>query len=536
MNLYKSADYVTKIGENSLDFYADERWQKVKKAVAGHSFFHWDLEFPDIFYDEDGKRKKNPGFDVAISNPPYFNLQTVRDSRYKSDLKKEFPDIYTGQNDILYFFYVLGTRILSSGGYLGFITSRYFLEADFAKNLRKYLKDNVELIKIIDFGSKVRIFEDVSINTCIIIYKNIKNEKQDNTVQIIKVKDWREDNINLFNFFNSNSEQNIKNEQIEVFQKPQKQLSEHKWTLQSKEFSLTFRKLETNSKTLGEFNGKDGVCKVFKSLESGLDQIKIGGDSHDVFRVREDTVRKKCLGKEVLRPLIKNGMIRRYTLNYTNEYLVFTTNDTPIDQYPNVKNHLKKFQTHLEERYDFKKGNFKWWRLSNLRNLKSITSKKDKLMVPMIAPENRFIFVNSDDYICTADVYVLILEDDSFNLRYVQGVLNSKLMNMLVKKNSKAVDGSAKTSTGESKRRFSYSVKNISNLPVKKATQQEQEEISDLVKEIDSLHSKLVELQNKDTSKKSKIHEQIKKIDVQIDEAVFRIYGVDSAEIKEILS
>ncbi len=78
MNLYKSADYVTKIGENSLDFYADERWQKVKKAVAGHSFFHWDLEFPDIFYDEDGKRKKNPGFDGVVGNPPYVRQETLK--------------------------------------------------------------------------------------------------------------------------------------------------------------------------------------------------------------------------------------------------------------------------------------------------------------------------------------------------------------------------------------------------------------------------------------------------------------------------
>ena len=64
-------DYVAKIGESSLDFYADERWQQVKKVSQEHSFFHWDLEFPDIFYDESGKRKKNLGFDGVVGNPPW---------------------------------------------------------------------------------------------------------------------------------------------------------------------------------------------------------------------------------------------------------------------------------------------------------------------------------------------------------------------------------------------------------------------------------------------------------------------------------
>ncbi len=68
-------DFVTKIGENSLDFYSDERWQQVKETASEHSFFHWDLEFPDIFYDENGKRKKNPGFDAVVGNPPWEILE-----------------------------------------------------------------------------------------------------------------------------------------------------------------------------------------------------------------------------------------------------------------------------------------------------------------------------------------------------------------------------------------------------------------------------------------------------------------------------
>ena len=51
-------DYRAKVGENSLDFYSDENFQKIKHLSNSIQFFHWELEFPQIFYDEQGNRKK----------------------------------------------------------------------------------------------------------------------------------------------------------------------------------------------------------------------------------------------------------------------------------------------------------------------------------------------------------------------------------------------------------------------------------------------------------------------------------------------
>jgi type I restriction-modification system DNA methylase subunit len=58
----------------------DQEWRKLisKKYVQNaldlrenRHFFHWELEFPEVFYEKDGKRKANPGFDTVIGNPPY---------------------------------------------------------------------------------------------------------------------------------------------------------------------------------------------------------------------------------------------------------------------------------------------------------------------------------------------------------------------------------------------------------------------------------------------------------------------------------
>jgi len=197
---------------------------------------------------------------------------------------------------------------------------------------------------------------------------------------------------------------------------------------------------------------------------------------------------------------------------------------------------LAEFEVQLKDRYDYKKGHFPWWRLSNLRNIDLITSKEDKLFVPMIAPENRFVYIKSDTFICTADVYVMILQDKNFNFRYIQGILNSKLMNYLVKHNSKAVDGAAKTATGETKRRYSYSVKNISNLPIKMASKSVQDEVANLVERIEELYKQLKSLENKNTEAKIRIEEEITLVDNKIDSLVYNIYNVTEDEIISQLS
>ncbi len=46
-------------------------FNKAGKTANEKRFFHWELEFPEIFFDEYGRQKDNPGFDAVIGNPPY---------------------------------------------------------------------------------------------------------------------------------------------------------------------------------------------------------------------------------------------------------------------------------------------------------------------------------------------------------------------------------------------------------------------------------------------------------------------------------
>src|SRR4029079_18719692 len=53
-----------------------ERWLSHTHALAAtHRFFHWPLEFADIFYDESGRVRSAPGFDAVLRSPPWEMLR-----------------------------------------------------------------------------------------------------------------------------------------------------------------------------------------------------------------------------------------------------------------------------------------------------------------------------------------------------------------------------------------------------------------------------------------------------------------------------
>jgi len=47
--------------------------QRAVEIAEEKRFFHWELEFPEVFY-EDSRRRHDPGFDAAVGNPPYLSF------------------------------------------------------------------------------------------------------------------------------------------------------------------------------------------------------------------------------------------------------------------------------------------------------------------------------------------------------------------------------------------------------------------------------------------------------------------------------
>ncbi len=51
---------------------------ETEQVASSGRFFHWTLEFPEVFHDELGSALESPGFDAVIGNPPWEMLRADR--------------------------------------------------------------------------------------------------------------------------------------------------------------------------------------------------------------------------------------------------------------------------------------------------------------------------------------------------------------------------------------------------------------------------------------------------------------------------
>src|SRR3989344_6265292 len=164
VDLDNKAVEITKL---NLLLKAAERFRKLSSELDNHIGWGNSLIDDDAFehpFKWTGDFQEGT-FDVVVGNPPYFNLEMLSDE--ETEFLKKY-ECHAGKSDILYYFYNKGIHLLKEGGILGFITSRYFIEATHARNLRKYILNNCNILRIIDL-SKLEVFKYVGIHTVIII-------------------------------------------------------------------------------------------------------------------------------------------------------------------------------------------------------------------------------------------------------------------------------------------------------------------------------------------------------------------------------
>lgn len=113
-----------------------EREAQVDERVKAIEPFHWELEFPDVFFDRNGEPLSNPGFDAIIGNPPYVSTQGSEKMPYRVAL--EAADGF--HDDLYVHFIVRSFELLRRGGRFGFITSDTFFTLNTKQRVRDLLQ------------------------------------------------------------------------------------------------------------------------------------------------------------------------------------------------------------------------------------------------------------------------------------------------------------------------------------------------------------------------------------------------------------
>lgn len=142
---------------------AETDWfKKASELASVYDFHHWKLEFPEIFYTEEGKVKENSGFDVVVGNPPYVSNWelTEADETIVSSLENLYPDATLGHWDLYVPFCYRATTLTRDSGLHSFITPSSLSTEKYGANLREYFITHCSINKLVNFDSH-RVFSDI---------------------------------------------------------------------------------------------------------------------------------------------------------------------------------------------------------------------------------------------------------------------------------------------------------------------------------------------------------------------------------------
>jgi type I restriction-modification system DNA methylase subunit len=134
----------------------DEQWSEIREMqwfedaqrwASADEYFHWKLEFPEVYYQTDGQSTDSPGFDAAIGNPPYVRQELI--TNLKDYLKREFS-VYNGRADIYAYFVEQALNLVRDEGRLSYILSHKFTKVKSGKGLRELIGGH-QIEEFVDF-------------------------------------------------------------------------------------------------------------------------------------------------------------------------------------------------------------------------------------------------------------------------------------------------------------------------------------------------------------------------------------------------
>ena len=354
--------------------------------LSGNSqFMLWHTWFYDVF--------SQGGFDIVIGNPPYgaslsFQIKDIYKEMYK-DVHMRTPDTYN-------YFISQGTRLCNKRGILSYIIPNTILSQNEYEKARLFLTDAHHLMKVINIGDN--IFEDADVPTCI-IFVGI-NPLLDYT---IKYADYKEiDNIKIV------WGEGLVDIPVSVLQ-------------------------DIPGHVIGISLGSGNLMNKIKSSSIKIDDIAyemaagISTGCNHAFCLDQIQIIENSIEQEILRPLIIGRDIDKYSIEWKNKFIIYTTKQTNIRKYPNAQKFALPYKDKLDKRRETKKGMIPWWALNWPRYEELFIGEK---IIMRQTSDSIQATYDTDNYYPLNSILTLRLNKDcGYSYKFVLGILNCKLTN-----------------------------------------------------------------------------------------------------------
>ncbi len=434
--------------------------------------FKWEEEFKEII--------DNGGFDVVIGNPPYIsNWQLSEVNRDMVEyLDKVYSDVTEGHWDIYILFIIKSLQLLKENGYLSFIVPSSLAKEKYGRKLRELIVNKYLIISLVVFNTE-SVFKDVARQyTIFVIQKKTNSNTKTNILNFKNMKFVISHTINqtIFNNF-------------------------HNCTFRTDIDSHTYQliqKIEKGSKKLGELCCVN-VGVVAHSREGSPLKFTKDNVVHNTY---SKGYKKYIEGKDISR---YNFLWNELYLDYTSKVKYF---------------HRPKFP----ELFDRDKIIIR--RISGENNsLIGVLDNQQMYfndnLISVLPWDNQLLRLQSPD-----KKWEIYKPFEAFSLKYLIGILNSKLMNFYF---SKVI------ATGTLQGTYSgVYPEDVRAFPIKIIPKLDQKKLGDLVDNMSLLKERYCELKDKLTDEMTKLEKEIQKLDNEIDEEVYKLYGITEEEKKII--
>ncbi len=495
---------------NSLigpDYYTGQESEAELKQINP---FDWSRNFRDII--------QAGGFDCIIGNPPYrreLDYKELMDPIAKTSWGKKYR---SPRMDLWYYFVHRCLELLQPSGALSFIVNAYWISGTGAEKLVKALATEAHVEEIF-FLSKLKVFQNVSGQHMIFRIRNSPS-KAATTIKLVQPRQEKSAASFIVGRsqvmeFKKSYQELFPGGKVDIMPSAGKLLSKIESETRLDEFGIIRQGIAENPASINR-----------KTNERFKNRWVVG---QGVFALRPRELAKLGLPKQeknLIRPYHDLADVGRYYLAETPSLnLIYSTRVTcpDINEYPTIREHLRHFKPIMEARRETLKGANSWWHLHWPRD-ESIW-KSPKIISIQMARRPSFVPASLPVYVpFSANVFVPF-DDTKEHLNYICAILNSRLLwkwyQHYAKRRGIGLEINGNVLARSPIRAIDFS---------KPADVKIHDHIVGLVNKMLDLNRRLDAIDEKRTQDKQRLQELISSVDAEIDETVYKLYGLTQEE------
>ena len=351
----------------------------------------WRIAFAEVF-------ATRGGFDIAIANPPYVQLQG-KEGLLADQYRNAGYQTFARTGDVYQLFYERGCQALKpTNGLLAYITSNSWMKAEYGKTTRRLFSERHTPLRLLELGKDV--FESAIVDSGVLVLRTGGPGETFPGVDMDRLA-------------------------VKTVPPPEdlwgrvRPDGDAPWSILSPLEQSALGKMQAVGTPL-----KDWDVRLNFGIKTGYIKAFVIDN-----KTRDALIAADPRSEEVIKPILRGRDIRRYRAQWAGKWLIDTHNGygkvpgVNVNSYPAVKVHLDFHYPQLEKRQD--KG-------GTLYNLRSCTYyedfAKEKLFWMDMSPEARFAYSDADMF-CNDKGFILT----GPSLKFLCAVLNSQLTTWFVR-------------------------------------------------------------------------------------------------------